>query len=108
MAIQGKLLIMKIMSEIYEEHFVKIKTKLGIILVEEREKVWNSRISQCSHSLSVKLMKSDLVVWKCHIMGHCADTFFQLLFHYYIMGINRNVDPLTVMCVFIFTVRFLP
>ena len=43
---QGKLLIKEIMSEIYEEHFVKIKTKLRIILVDVREKVWNSRISQ--------------------------------------------------------------
>ena len=46
MSKQAKLLIMKIMSEIYGEHFVKNKKKTRIILVDVRKKVRNSRISQ--------------------------------------------------------------
>ena len=36
-----KQLIMNMVSEIYEEHFVKIKKKSRIILVEVREKLGN-------------------------------------------------------------------
>ena len=32
-------------NKIYEKHFVKIGKKYGIMLVQEREKVGNSRIS---------------------------------------------------------------